>query len=134
MSMNRAEIAGNLASDADLRITSGGTSILEFCVAVNERRRGADGEWESYAEFLDCKLFGRRAEALQRYLTKGVGVTVFGKLHKHTWEDRESGRMHSHVDIIVDDIKLMQRRGTSVIEDDAAQASALGPAPEDIPF
>lgn len=134
MSMNRVEISGNLARDAELSMTASGTAILEFTVAVNDRRRGADGEWQSYADFLDCKIFGKRAESLQRWMTKGLKVAVFGKLRKHTWEDRETGQTRSRIDIIVDDIDLMQRRGPSVTDDDAQAAAALGASDGDIPF
>lgn len=132
--MNRVEISGNLARDAELSMTASGTAILEFTVAVNDRRRGADGEWQSYADFLDCKIFGKRAESLQRWMTKGLKVAVFGKLRKHTWEDRETGQTRSRIDIIVDDIDLMQRRGPSVTDDDAQAAAALGASDGDIPF
>lgn len=134
MSMNRVEISGNLARDAELSMTASGTAILEFTVAVNDRRRGADGEWQSYADFLDCKIFGKRAESLQRWMTKGLKVAVFGKLRKHTWEDRETGQTRSRIDIVVDDIDLMQRRGPSVTDDDAQAAAALGASDGDIPF
>lgn len=134
MSMNRVEISGNLARDAELSMTASGTAILEFTVAVNDRRRGADGEWQSYADFLDCKIFGKRAESLQRWMTKGLKVAVFGKLRKHTWEDRETRQTRSRIDIVVDDIDLMQRRGPSVTDDDAQAAAALGASDDDIPF
>lgn len=72
MSINRVCISGNLTRDPEIRSTAGGTSVMGFGVAVNERRKNAQtGEWEDYPNFIDCTLFGRRAEALERYLSKG---------------------------------------------------------------
>ena len=64
MSINRVNITGNLTRDPELRATAGGTQVLSFGVAVNDRRRNAQtGEWEDYPNFVDCTMFGTRAEA-----------------------------------------------------------------------
>ena len=86
MSINRVCISGNLTRDPEIRSTAGGTSVMGFGVAVNERRRNAQtGEWEDYPNFVDCTLFGRRAEALERYLSKGSKVAIEGKLRWSQW-------------------------------------------------
>ena len=87
MSINRVCISGNLTRDPEIRSTAGGTSVMGFGVAVNERRKNAQtGEWEDYPNFIDCTLFGRRAEALERYLSKGSKVAIEGKLRWSQWE------------------------------------------------
>ncbi len=110
MSINRVMISGNLTRDAELRTTPSGTAILSFGVAVNDRRRNANGEWEDYANFIDCTMFGRRAEALAQYLTKGVKVAIEGRLHYSSWEDRNSGQRRSKVDVTVDELEFMSSR------------------------
>lgn len=80
MGINRVMISGNLTRDPDLRQTSGGLSVLTFGVAVNDRRRNAAGEWEDYPNFLDCTIFGARADGLSKYLSKGAKVAIEGKL------------------------------------------------------
>ena len=73
MSINRVNITGNLTRDPELRATAGGTQVLSFGVAVNDRRRNAQtGEWEDYPNFVDCTMFGTRAEAVSRFLAKGT--------------------------------------------------------------
>lgn len=110
MSINRVMISGNLTRDAELRTTPSGTSILSFGVAVNDRRRNANGEWEDYANFIDCTMFGRRAEALAQYLTKGVKVAIEGRLHYSAWDDRNTGQRRSKVDVTVDELEFMSSR------------------------
>ena len=77
MSINRVNITGNLTRDPELRATAGGTQVLSFGVAVNDRRRNAQtGEWEDYPNFVDCTMFGTRAEAVSRFLAKGNKVAI----------------------------------------------------------
>ena len=86
MSINRVIISGNLTRDPELRNTAGGVSIIGFGVAVNDRRRNAQtGEWEDYPNYIDCTMFGARAESLSRILTKGMKVSIEGKLRWSQW-------------------------------------------------
>ena len=72
MSINKVMITGNLTRDPELRATTNGTQILHFGVAVNDRRRNQQtGDWEGYPNFVDCVVFGNRAEPLSRFLGKG---------------------------------------------------------------
>lgn len=109
MSINRVNISGNLTRDPELRVTPGGTQVLGFGVAVNDRRRNQQtGEWEDYPNFIDCTMFGNRAEALSRILRKGMKVAIEGKLRYSSWEDKNGGR-RSKVEIIPDEVVLMSQ-------------------------
>ena len=139
MSINRVCISGNLPRDPEIRSTAGGTSVMGFGVAVNERRKNAQtGEWEDYPNFIDCTLFGRRAEALERYLSKGSKVAIEGKLRWSQWES--DGQRRSKLEVVVDEIELMSRRddgdggrpyGAARTPQKPAQADLYD---EDIPF
>lgn len=109
MSINRVCISGNLTRDPELRSTAGGTCVMSFGVAVNERRKNqATGEWEDVPNFVDCTVFGKRAEALHRYLAKGAKVAVEGRLRYSSWE--QDGRRRSKLDVVVDEIEFVGRR------------------------
>lgn len=124
MSINRVAISGNLTRDAELRTTQGGMSILDFGVAVNDRRRNQQtGEWEDWPNFVDCTVFGTRAEKLQPYLAKGSKVAVEGKLRYSSWES--GGQRRSKLGVIVDDLEFMSSR-----RDDAGSGHAPRPVPE----
>ena len=108
MSINRVNISGNLTRDPELRMTAGGTQVLSFGVAVNDRRRNPQtGEWEDYPNFVDCTMFGSRAEAVSRYLSKGSKVAIEGKLRYSSWE--RDGQRRSKLEVIVDEIEFMSR-------------------------
>ncbi len=120
MSINKVMITGNLTRDPELRQTPAGTQVLNFGVAVNDRRKNQQtGEWEDYPNFVDCVVFGNRAEPLSRFLGKGSKVAVEGKLRYSAWEDKE-GKRRSKLEVVVDDVDMMSR---------GAQGTAQAPAP-----
>lgn len=128
MSINKVLITGNLTRDAELRSTASGMSLAMFGIAVNDRRKNQQtGEWEDYPNFIDCTMFGKRADALAPYLTKGTKVAIEGKLRWHQWET--DGQKRSKVDVIVDEIELLS--GKKQAEPQAVKAEVYG---EDIPF
>lgn len=108
MSINRVVISGNLTRDPEMRATTSGVQVLSFGVAVNDRRRNPQtGEWEDYPNFVDCTMFGTRAEAVSRYLSKGSKVAIEGKLRYSSWE--RDGQRRSKLEVIVDEIEFMSR-------------------------
>ena len=131
MTINKAIITGNLTRDAELRSTGGGLSVANFAVAVNERvKNNSTGEWEDRANYIDCTMFGRRAEALAQYMTKGTKVTIEGKLRWSQWE--KNGEKRSKVEVVVDEVELMARGEKRAAEPAAAHQD--GVYDEDIPF
>lgn len=106
--VNTVAVSGNLTRDPDLRATLSGTSVLGFCVAVNDRRRSRDtGQWEDYTNYFDCTVLGNSADALGRILRKGMLVTVCGKLRYSSWE--KDGQKRSKVDILAGEVQLPRR-------------------------
>ena len=106
MSINRCILSGNLTRDPELRSTAGGTSVLSFSIAVNDRRKNNQtGEWEDYPNFVDCTMFGARAEAVGRFLAKGNKVAIEGKLRYSSWE--KDGQRRSKLEVVVDEIEFM---------------------------
>ena len=109
MSINSVNISGNLTRDPELRHTTGGTAILNFGVAVNDRRKNPQtGEWEDYPNFIDCVMFGKHAEAVAQHLCKGMKVCVSGSLRYSSWE--RDGQRRSKVEVAADRIEFMARR------------------------
>ena len=106
MSINRVNISGNLTRDPETR---GGGSVLAFGVAVNDRRRNPDtDEWEDVPNYIDCVVFGKRAEPLSRMLHKGDKVAIEGKLRWSSWETDDGRR--SKIEVVVDEVEFMSRK------------------------
>lgn len=111
MGINRVNISGNLGRDAELRQTQSGSAVLTFAVAVTDRRRNPQtNDWEDYVNWVDCTLFGNRAQALSQYLIKGTKVAVEGKLRWSQWEDKNGGGKRSKIEVIVDEVELLSAR------------------------
>ena len=109
MSINRVVLTGNLTRDPELRRTQSGMAIMSFGIAVNDRRRNSQtGEWEDFANFVDCTMFGTRAESVSNYLSKGSKVGLEGKLRYSTWE--RDGQKRSKLEVIVDDLEFLSPR------------------------
>ena len=129
MSINRVSISGNLTRDPELRQTQGGMAILSMGVAVNDRRKNAQtGEWEDVPNFIDCVMFGSRAEKLAQYLAKGTKVAIEGKLRWSQWE--KDGARRSKLEVIVDELEFMSR-GQQRQQQQTASADLYD---ENIPF
>ena len=128
MSINKVFLTGNLTRDPYLGATSGGTSVLKFGLAVNDRRKNnKTGEWEDYPNFVDCVMFGTRASSIKKFLSKGSKVSVDGKLHWSQWE--RDGQKRSKIDVIIDQIEFMSTRNQN--QPVHVQAEVYD---EDIPF
>lgn len=109
MSINRVNISGNLTRDPELRSTASGTQVLSFGMAVNDRHKNQQtGEWEDYPNFVDCTMFGTRAEKLAQYLHKGMKVAIEGKLRYSQWEN--DGQKRSKLEVIAEELEFMSRQ------------------------
>ena len=141
MSINRVFISGNLTRDTELRQTPGGMQVLRFGVAVNDRAKNQQtGQWEDRANFVDCVVFGKRAEALAGMLAKGQRVAIDGRLRYSSWEAQDGSR-RSKLEVVVEEIEFMSPRqggGRQAAPAAAAPATSAAGAgdlyDEDIPF
>ena len=125
MSINRVNITGNLTRDPELRATAGGTQMLAFGVAVNDRRKNQQtGEWEDVPNFVDCIVFGSRAEAVSRFISKGSKVAIEGKLRFSSWETKDGDR-RSKLEVIVDEIEFLSRANGQQVTSPAAEAAKV---------
>lgn len=130
MSINRVIISGNLTRDPELKRTQDGMAVLQLGLAVNDRRKNQQtGEWEDVANFVDCTMFGTRAEKVAQYLSKGSKVTIEGKLRYRSWEAQDGGK-RSKLEVVVDEIDL----GPRTAQQQPAQARQVEMYDSDIPF
>lgn len=109
MSINRVMLTGHLTRDPELKQTNSGSAILSLSVAVEDRRFNRQSQSsETYTNFINCTLFGKRAQSVAQYLHKGSKIAIEGKLHYSSWES--NGQRRSKVDVTVDEIEFMDAR------------------------
>ena len=100
--MNVITIAGNITRDPKLETLKSGTVVLDFSVAVNEKRKVGD-DWVESANFFDCAVFGKRAEGLAKVLTKGRSIAVQGKMNLKTTKG-DDGKWSTRASVRVDEV------------------------------
>lgn len=105
--LNCVFIIGRLTRNMELKYTSGGTAIGNFSIAVN-RGRKQDGNWIEEVNYFNCILWGKRAEALSQYMTKGMEVGIEGELKQNRWKDQD-GNSRQKVEIVAKNINLLRR-------------------------
>ena len=105
--INHVVLVGRLTRDAELRYANSGTPICKFSIANNYSRKQGE-QWTEETNFFDCAMFGRRAEAVHKYLTKGKQVGVDGELRFSKWE--QDGQPRSKVEVHVNDLQLLGSR------------------------
>ncbi len=110
--LNSILIVGRLVKDADLRVTASGLAVSSFSIASNYRKKSGE-EWVDAASFIECSLFGKSAEAVQKYMTKGKQIAVQGSIRQDRWE--QDGQSRSKVVIIAEHTgKTQQRPGRTL--------------------
>lgn len=132
MSINRYVATGNLTRDIQLRRTANGMAVLSFGIAVNDRRKNQQtGEWENSPNFIECVMFGTRAESVSGYLHKGSKVAIEGKLRFSQWE--KDGQKRSKIEVMIDDLELLTPRNQAPATQAPIEATAYY-ADENLPF
>jgi single-strand DNA-binding protein len=136
-SVNKAILVGNLGRDAELKFTHGGTAVATVSLATTEKWKDRDGQQKEDTQWHRVVLWGKTAEALHEYLTKGKSIYVEGKLQTREWEGKD-GQKQRTTEIRADRIVLLgggNGSGASRERDAYRQPAFAGAAsePEPVP-
>ena len=121
--LNNVNLIGRLTRDAELRYSSGGMGICKFSIAVNRSVKKND-RWVDEASFFDCTVFGKTAENISQFLTKGQQVCISGELVQNRWE--KDGKQMSRIEININHIQLIG----SMTKDERPQQPQQPSSPE----
>lgn len=136
---------GNLTREPELRVTPKGTSVCSFGMAVNRVFRTESGETQEETTFVDIEAWGRQAEIISKYVTKGSPLFVEGRLRLDSWESK-AGEKRNKLKVIVENMQLMGGGRGESSEPRDEHAPSPRPAPqrqqqppsddieEDVPF
>lgn len=129
--MNSITVAGQLGKDAEVKYLNSGDPVCSFSVADSQGRDKSTIWW-------NCSLFGKRAEALAPYLTKGQSVTVVGSVSEREYTDK-NGNHRKSMDVRVNEIALQGGRKESQDdrnnhENEQKSHTGAGMQEDDIPF
>jgi len=110
-SYNKVFLMGNLTRDPQVKHLPSQMVVAEFGLAVNRRYRTAAGEDKEEVAFVDCTAFGRQAETISQYCTKGKPIFVEGRLKFDTWDDRGGAGKRSKLTVVVENFQFLGRAG-----------------------
>lgn len=109
--VNKVFLMGNLTRDIELKHTPSDQTVATIGLAVNRRFRTKEGENREETTFVDCEAWGRTAEVMGQYLSKGRPVFIEGRLKLDQWEDRETGKNRSKLRVVVENFQFIDSRG-----------------------
>jgi len=110
-SLNKVLLMGNLTRDPEVRALPSGMSICSFGLAVNRNFTTKDGEKREETTFVDIDAFGRQAEVIAKYMSKGRPIFVEGRLKLDQWDDKTSGQKRSKLGVVLENFQFLGGRG-----------------------
>ena len=139
-SYNKVILLGNLTRDPQLSYTPSNTAVVEFGLATNRKWKDQSGNQRDDTCFVDCQMYGRRAEVINKYLHKGDPLFVEGRLKFDSWQTQD-GTKRSKLRIFVESFEFVGGKGKSTDAPVNRQAETAPPgapfpppADDDIPF
>jgi single-strand DNA-binding protein len=129
---NKVMLMGNLTRDVELKHTAGNTAVANLALAVNRRYRVNDESREE-TTFVDCEAWGRTAENISKFFSKGRPIFVEGRLKLDEWQDRD-GNKRSKLRVVVENFEFVDSNGRSGGSDSSSQSKAPPVPVDDIPF
>lgn len=126
--INHVVLVGRLTRDAELKYTPSGSAVASMSVAINKRRKNGE-QWVDEAHFFDVVLWGKSAEGLAPYLTKGKQIGVDGELRQNRWQ--QDGQNRSKVEIVANSLQLLGGTTTNSGANQSNDFHSRGTTPED---
>src|SRR4051812_4343391 len=109
-SFNKVLLMGNLTRDVQLKYLPSQTAVAEFGLACNRKFRTANGEDREEVTFVDVTAFGKQAEVLNQYMTKGKPIFIEGRLKFDSWEDKQGGGKRSKLTVVIENFQFVGGR------------------------
>ena len=109
-SFNKVILMGNLTRDPELRQTQSGTSVCRFSIAVNRSYNSQDGSLRDETCFVEIDCFGKSAENVAKYFSKGKPILVEGRLRQDSWADKQTGQKRTKLMVVLERFEFVGSR------------------------
>lgn len=107
MNFNRVLLGGRLTCDPELHTLPSNLAVVNIGVAINSKRKTATGEYKETVVYVDCSAFGKTAEAIKQYFTKGKPIFIEGKLRMEKWQGKTDNKWHTKLSITIDNFQFV---------------------------
>ena len=132
-SLNKVMVMGNLTRDPQLSYLPSQTAVVEFGLAISRRFKKQDGTQGEEVCFVDCQMFGKRAEVVNQYFKKGTPIFVEGRLKFDSWQGQD-GQKRSKLRVFVENFEFLGKGGGQGGGGGQEQPPIQPPADLDAPF
>ncbi|MGM9632333.1 MAG: single-stranded DNA-binding protein [Eubacteriales bacterium] len=110
LNLNKVVLCGRLTADPELKQTQNGIAVVSFTLAVNRRfQRGADGQNNSQADFINCVAWRQTAEFISKYFRKGSSLCITGSIQTRSWADNAGAKRYA-TEVVVDEAMFVDSR------------------------
>ncbi|HIA71596.1 MAG TPA: single-stranded DNA-binding protein [Phycisphaerales bacterium] len=131
---NKVLLMGNLTRDPELKQTPSNQSVAQIGLALNRKFKDREGNMREETTYVDCEAWGRTAEVMAQYLSKGKPVFVEGRLKLDQWQDKE-GNNRSKLKVVIESFQFIDSKGGQSSTPPAqTQTPQTAPPADDIPF
>ncbi len=127
MSVNKVILIGRLGKDPELKYTQSGRAVVNFSVATNERWKGQDGQKQESTTWHNIVAWGKQAEVIKEYLSKGREIYIEGRIDNRSYDDKEGNKKYIS-EVVVQNFQFIGGRG-----DSAGGGSASSGPPDSSP-
>ena len=139
--VNRVFLIGNLGANPEVRSTQGGQTVANLRLATTERWTDRNGQKQEQTEWHNVVVWGKQAEIVGQYLTKGRQIYVEGRIRTRQWQDQQGQKRYT-TEVVAQRVQMLGGRpdsgredmGATVPPDDSASADFGGGPDDDIPF
>lgn len=107
--MNNVQLVGRLTRDPEVRYSDGGSTVARFTLAV-DRRFHKEGQQD--ADFISCVAFGKTAEFIEKYFSKGMRMGLIGRIQTGSYTNQEGQKIYT-TDICTDNVEFVESKGSS---------------------
>ena len=127
-SINQVILMGRLTHDPEMRTTPNGKNVCTFSIAVDRMTK------DDQADFFSVTAWEKTAELVNQYLSKGSRCLVQGRLRQESWEDKETGKRRSRVEVVANDVTFLDSPGGSSRSEssDSSSSSQKDVSPKDV--
>jgi len=109
-SLNKVMLMGNITRDIEVKYTNSQQAVATIGIAVNRRWKTPEGEQREETTFVDCDAWGKTAELMGKFFSKGRPVMIEGRLKMDTWQDKESGQNRSKLKVVIEDFYFVDSK------------------------
>src|SRR3954469_7488692 len=110
-SLNKVMLMGNITRDIELRHTPSNQAVATVGLAMNHRWKTPEGEQREEVTFVDCDAWGKTAEMIAQYFSKGRPIMIEGRLKLDTWQDKKTGGNRSKLKVVIDNFYFVDSKG-----------------------